>query len=90
MHATPGGASQGLASLLRPNRPLPHVPFAVLPLRQSSNAAVALIAARSGPVASFPLLLFLRVVAWTNPDTDSVLLLALAVNRETSGLMRAP
>jgi len=35
----------GHASLMRPDRPLPTVPFAVLPLRRGPNAAAAIIAA---------------------------------------------
>jgi len=41
-----GGARAGHASLMRPNRPLPTLPFAKLPLRLGPNDAAAIIAAR--------------------------------------------
>src|ERR1700737_3945778 len=41
-----GGAKAGHASLMRPNRPLPTLPFAKLPLRRDPNAAAAIVAAR--------------------------------------------
>ncbi|MFZ1089620.1 MAG: hypothetical protein WAN75_10210 [Xanthobacteraceae bacterium] len=40
-----GGAKAGHASLMRPNRPLPTLPFAKLPLRRDPNATAAIIAA---------------------------------------------
>jgi hypothetical protein len=42
---SPGGAKRGHASLMRPNRPLPTLPFADMPLRRNPNAAAAIIAA---------------------------------------------
>jgi hypothetical protein len=42
---SPGGAKAGHASLMRPNRPLPTLPFADLPLRRNPNNAAAVIAA---------------------------------------------
>jgi hypothetical protein len=50
------GPVEGLASLLRPYRPLPHAPSADLPLHQGSNVSVVVMTAGSDPVASFPLL----------------------------------
>ena len=41
---SPGGAKAGHASLMRPNRPLPTLPFADLPLRRNPNNAAAVIA----------------------------------------------
>jgi len=41
-----GGAKVGHASLMRPDRPLPTVPFVSLPLRRNPNVAAAIIAAR--------------------------------------------
>jgi hypothetical protein len=42
---SPGGARVGHASLMRPERPLPTLPFAVMPLRRSPNDAAAIVAA---------------------------------------------
>jgi hypothetical protein len=42
---SPGGAKAGHASLMRPNRPLPTLPFVNMPLRRSPNVAAAVIAA---------------------------------------------
>ena len=36
----------GHASLMRPDRPLPTVPFVELPLRRGPNASAAIIAAK--------------------------------------------
>jgi hypothetical protein len=44
--ALPGGARAGHASLMRPNRPLPMLPFAKIPLRRNPNDAAAIIAAK--------------------------------------------
>jgi hypothetical protein len=45
MKHPPGGARVGHASLMRPERPLPTLPFAVMPLRRSPNDAAAIVAA---------------------------------------------
>ena len=42
---SPGGARAGHASLMRPKRPLPTLPFVDMPLRRDPNIAAAIIAA---------------------------------------------
>ena len=44
--ASPEAARVGLASLMRPEGPLPDVPFAGLPLRRGPNDAAAILAAK--------------------------------------------
>ena len=69
VETTPGGASVGLASLLRPYRPLPDASSVVLPLRHGSNGTVTIIAAKSGPVASFPLLALIELPLRASPTS---------------------
>jgi len=79
MIAAPEAAKVGLASLMRPYRPPPDVPFAGKPLRRGPNDAAAILAAkvaRWGHVLSS-----LSAALMRAPESHaSVSLFALSVN----------